>query len=420
MVILKTDCEISSGTPTGQICDSHWCFETGKERRAKINELNALSKQQFCEVHGLKEPPPIPKMDFGPINLGSSEQLIAAYEKLGVHLTSTRGEYLETVDHPTITPLIGWKKTEKLVTAFGDKIIEAASFDGRVHPSINLVVNTGRGSCSNPNEQQCPPGLRHAHIAPDGCAFFILDFSQMELREIAELSGDKAMRQVFINGLDIHLDTAARMLGGIPYKEAAELLKLAKADAEIHGDAWTLEHHPIFQARQDAKPVNYGVAYGKADKETIRIFSKAYPRAWQWLQQTGRLGWEDGFTRSFSGLKRRYPHDPPKDWEGSIWSWKSAVERRAKNHPVQGGCADIYYLAVVAVWEELVRPGKAQLWMMVHDEMDGYAEGDPDDKSSLVHQVGARAKELAIEAAKRYMTDVPVDVDLHITKRWDK
>lgn len=418
MVVLENDCEIRSGKPTGLICDSHWCVPTKRARRDQINEMNRRWRDAWVRKNG--KVPVIPKMDHGPINLGSWQQLQAAYADLGIYLSSTEADELERVadQHPSVRPLLDWKKLKKLESTYGrsflEKVVEHDDGTKRIHPSFNLVVSTGRMSCREPNIQNCPPNLRAAFRAPGGYSFLIADYSQIELRILADLSGDPDMIKNYELGRDLHTATAARKVG-ISYEEALDRLERYKLYSK-NGRAFRPEDVELYHARNDtgrgAKAANFGVIYGKADPALIELFSNSFPVAWDWIKKQGQLGWTRGWTVTGSGLRRRYANRLPPDLSRSErWSYRAHIERAAMNAPIQGTSADITQEAAVTVHRELP---EVRLWNLVHDELDGLVRSDQSEV--LAPQV----RDLCIGAAKKYLTRVPIEVEVNIAQTWSK
>lgn len=376
--------------------------DSKQQRRERINALNRDWKARWEATHG--KAPAIPRLEHGPINLGSWQQLQAAYAQLGITLPSTEAAELERIadEHPTVRPLLEWKKLTKLVGTYGrpllEKVVRHPDGTDRIHPQFNLVVSTGRMSCRAPNLQNCPPSLREAFTAPEGWRFVLADFSQIELRICADLSNDPNMIQTFVDGQDLHLATAARRLG-LTYQEA--LTRKQRGDAKV------------LDWRHKAKIANFSVLYGKQDAELVALFSTAYPDAWAWLQQQGELGWQRGYTVSASGLRRRYANRfPPTLNRGQQWSYRAHIERAAMNHPIQGTSADITMAAALAVREQLGQ--QLFLWNLVHDELDGLAHAD------LAQAVAEATRRLCIEAGRSFLTRVPIEVDVHVNRTWSK
>lgn len=378
------------------------CYvQTKQQRREKINELNRAWKEVWATENG--KVPEIPKMEHGPINLGSWQQLQAAYADLGITLVSTEADELTRVAdrHPSVVPLLAWKKLKKLEGTYGRPFLEkvVAHDDGthRIHPSFNLVVSTGRMSCREPNIQNCPPALRATFTAPEGHTFVIADFSQIELRITAELSQDPDMIENYCLGHDLHTTTAARRLG-ISYAEALE-----RKDA--HDEA-------LLAARHLAKTANFRVLYGGQDQELIEVFSSSFPVAWAWIKQQGQIGWTRGWTTTAAGLRRRFANRFPPDLSrAEQWSYRAHIERAAMNAPIQGTSADITMAAAIDVAREVP---ENRLFNLVHDELDGIAS------LASATDVARRVKRLSEAAGARYLTRVPVVVETNISRTWSK
>ena len=277
---------------------------------------------------------------------------------------------------------------------------------GRLHTTFNQAVTaTGRLSSQEPNLQNIPVRselgrkIRHAFIAPPGRVLVSCDYSQIELRVLAHLSGDEVLSRAFADGVDVHTQTAAEVF-------------------EISTD----EVGP--DERRVAKAVNYGLAYGQSDFGLSRTLDIPVAKARQYIERYfERFSSVSGFMDRVIGDARKRGHAetvlgrrrPIPDLESRNFRQRTAAERVAQNTPIQGSAADIMKLAMLAV-DELMRarlaranPWDAVLLLTVHDEL--VLEVAEDQAVEIASEVAA-----AMEGA--FKLSVPLVVDTGIAKNW--
>ena len=233
--------------------------------------------------------------------------------------------------------------------------------NSRVHTTLSQTVTaTGRLSSSEPNLQNIPVRgqigreIRRYFTAEDGCVLIDADYSQIELRVLAQLSGDENMMSAFLSGEDIHTATAAQVFGVSPLMVDPEM-------------------------RRRAKAVNFGIVYGigafslskdlnisrKQAADYIESYFAAYPKVESYLKETVAKATEVGYTKTAFGRIRQIPELSSKN--GNL---RAFGERVAMNSPIQGTAADIIKLAMLKVSKALSDSGiKARLIMQVHDEL---------------------------------------------------
>ena len=277
---------------------------------------------------------------------------------------STDAQVLGTLapDYPIAAKVIEYRELTKLKSTYIDALPRLIREDGRLHTTFNqTVAATGRLSSSNPNLQNIPVrtdlGKRiRAAFVPAGRDDVIVsaDYSQIELRILAHMSGDAGLIEAFTSGADFHMQTAARVFG---------------LDPE-HVDA---EH------RRRAKAVNFGIVYGISAhglSESLRIdrneaqemidrYFAAYPRVRAFLDETVVHAHETGYAVTMYGRRRYIP-----ELLSNNHNLRSFGERTAMNHPMQGTAADIMKLAMIAVDRRLQAEGfESRLVLQVHDEL---------------------------------------------------
>lgn len=362
------------------------------------NESWGVFKARFMRWWRGKYPNPgKPKPDTSLPNLGSVQQLMAAFEKLGIPVSSTESEYLEQIedDYPAVKILLKWRKSKKIVQAFGQKIIDKIDpLTGRIHPNYLLIgAGTDRNACETPNWQQIPSEgvgkLLRACVIPQGSdkVMLVADFSNIELRILAFYSRDETMLRLFREGKDLHSETA-RMMFGLGPDDDPKKVCFPGTDVPL---------------RKIAKTINFGLVYGMSPNKlarTLRIsvekarelfdaYFRLYPGVARWLKEMREDGIRTMRSRTLSGWTRRYklPPEPvmPRPVGGrmpteayqayrealKVWrGLRARIERQSTNTPIQGTSACITKLAVALFHERLIEGGlHAMLVGVVHDEL---------------------------------------------------
>jgi DNA polymerase-1 len=346
-------------------------------------------------------------------NLDSPKQLGAIlFDELGLPVTlktpsgqpSTNEEALEALaDRHALPRLVLEHRTlAKLRSTYTEKLAEQIHPEtGRVHTSYHqAVAGTGRLSSSDPNLQNIPirteegRRIRRAFVAPPGHLILAADYSQIELRIMAHLSGDEGLRQAFREGRDIHRATAAEVFG-----LAAEAVG---ADE-----------------RRAAKAINFGLIYGmsafglarqlgierrEAQDYMDRYFDR-YPGVRAYMEETRRRAHRDGYVETLFGRRLYLP-----DLKARSQNLRQAAERAAINAPMQGSAADIIKRAMIALAAPGVLGEGVHMIMQVHDELVfEVPEGTLDTTRATVVETMAAAAELA----------VPLVVDAGAGPHWD-
>lgn len=344
-------------------------------------------------------------------NIGSPKQLGSVlFEKLklsGAKKTktgySTNAEVLESLmdKHPIIPLITEYRALTKLQNTYVTGLLKVVGEDGRVHSTFKQTeTRTGRISSAEPNIQNIPVRtplgreMRRFFTAKDGYLLVDADYSQIELRVLAHISGDEIMKKAFLDGVDIHTVTASQV-----FNQPIE---------------WVTP-----DLRSKAKAVNFGIVYGigafslskdigvsmtKAS-EYIRAYLSKYSGIAHYMDKTVAKARHDGYVETMFG-RRRYI----KELAAKNKNLQSFGERVAKNTPIQGTAADIIKIAMIRVYNRL-RESKldAKLILQVHDELIVEAKEDCADK------VAALLKEEMENAVK---LTVPMTVDVNIGKTW--
>lgn len=276
---------------------------------------------------------------------------------------STNADVLEKLQgkHPIIRDILDYRTLTKLKSTYADGLLKVISPDGRIHTSFQMTVTaTGRLSSTEPNLQNIPVRselggeIRKMFTAGPGNLLVDADYSQIELRLLAHISGDKAMREAFLSGMDFHTVTASQVFG-VPVEAVTPLL------------------------RGRAKAVNFGIVYGISpwslgnDIGVSTAEAKAYMDAYYekysgvraYMDGIIEKAKRDGYVETLYGRRRSLP-----ELKSSNFAQRSFGERVALNMPIQGTAADIIKLAMVNVAARLRREGlAAQLILQVHDEL---------------------------------------------------
>jgi DNA polymerase-1 len=303
--------------------------------------------------------------------------------------------------------VLKWRSIQKLKGTYVDALPALVSLEtGRVHTTFNqAVAATGRLSSSDPNLQNIPirtplgREIRRAFVAEPGFALISADYSQIELRVLAHLSGDAALTDAFRQGIDIHDRTAERVFGTASGLDAHEL-------------------------RRRSKIINYALLYGKtaftlakdigvskeAAQEFIDAYFAGYPSVRAYIDQTLEDARRTGVVRTMSGRRRLVPELTSKN--GQV---RMAAERETVNMPIQGTAADVLKKAMIDVHAALKdfnagRPKPARMILTVHDELLFEA---PEDQSGEVADLVRGVMESA------YPLSVPLTVDVGIDRNWN-
>jgi DNA polymerase I-like protein with 3'-5' exonuclease and polymerase domains len=338
------------------------------------------------------------------INLDSQQQLTKALTRLGIPLPeSTRNWKLQPLaaEYPIIGTLLEYRTVQKALTSYGENMIEMINpVTKRLHADFRQIgAPTGRFACTNPNIQQVPHSVEYRRCFsgyPEGRKLIIADYSQIELRILAEFSGDRGFMEAFHSGADLHRVTAAQVFN-------ASVDQVTK------------------EQRDFAKRLNFGVVYGIGaqrfammtgltvpDAENVlRRYFGTYRQLDTYLRDAANRAVSERQARTASGRLVRFRYDENDRQQISM------TQRNGKNTPIQGTSADILKRALKLLRDEL-RETNAKVVNIIHDEI--VVEADADEAQDIAQKVD-RVMRLAGE---EYLKTVPVKVETEIADEWLK
>lgn len=414
----ETD-ELSSFESREEWEQNKWFDTKINKKDNKPEGMRRYAKNAEKIWRGNNPRPAKPKLDTDLINLGSQKQMPLALSSLGIKLPNFRSATLSQAlltttpeQQQLLRSLLEYKKVSKLLSAFGDRMIALVGSDGRVRGNFNQIgTATGRPTCTDPNMLQMPKEetFRSCFTASSGNVFIVADYSQMELRIMAQLSKDKAMMEAFHKGVDLHSYTASLMFN----KPIDECGKDSKE-------------------RKIAKTINFGVLYGMGPgklretlategvtmefpeaKASIARWKATFKNAAKMIEQLGIEAATLGYTSTPFGRKRFFNTDF-RDADGNPDNGqKFAVMREGANHPIQGTNADITKLAMHMI-EEKVKPIGGGVRLNIYDET---VTEVPAAYGPWALQVVETCMRVAAQAV---LTDVPAQVDPMISRSWSK
>jgi DNA polymerase I len=366
-------------------------------------ESNAL-EQKIYETAGekfnLASPKQLGDVLFDKMKIGGAKQ---KKTKTGQYATGEEVLSYLANEHQIVKDILDWRQMVKLQSTYIDALPnQVDKKTGRVHTDyMQTVAATGRLSSNNPNLQNIPIRtergrlIRKAFIARDeNHTLLSADYSQIELRIIAALSGEENMILAFKNNEDIHKSTAAKVFN-VPLGDVTK------------------------EQRSNAKTVNFGIIYGvsafglsnqtslsrKESAELIDAYYQTYPKLKSYMSNQVDFARENGYVQTVLG-RRRYL----KDINSANMMVKSGAERNAVNAPIQGSAADIIKIAMINIHKKLTSENwKSKMLLQVHDELVF------DVHNSELEKIKPMIKH---EMENAFLMDVPLDVELGVGKNW--
>lgn len=349
-------------------------------------------------------------------NMNSPKQLQALlFEKMGLPVIkktpsgtpSTNEEVLQelALDYPLPKVILEYRGLAKLKSTYTDKLPKMINSEtGRVHTSYHQAVTaTGRLSSTDPNLQNIPirneegRRIRQAFVAPHGYKIMVVDYSQIELRIMAHLSGDKALLDAFQQGKDIHAATAAEIMGTTIDQVSSEQRRRAKA----------VNFGLIYGMSAFGLAKQLGIPRGEAQQYMDTYFER-YPGVMQYMEDTRSAAAEQGYVETIFGRRLHLPEIKSRNGMR-----RKAAERAAINAPMQGTAADIIKKAMLLVdtWIENQGQGRVKLLMQVHDELVFEVQ------ESALAEIESKVQELMESAAQ---LDVPLIAESGHGDNWDQ
>jgi DNA polymerase-1 len=375
--------------------DTYRMGEITARLRDRVEELESRAYDLAGEEFVLGSPQQLGRILFEKLELTPGRKGKTGY--------STDGKVLRAIraDHEIVPVIEEWRELSKLLNTYLEPLPTLIGADGRLHTTINqAVAATGRLSTSSPNLQAIPirtdlgREIRSAFVAEAGSRLLSADYSQIELRILAHVSGEPKLREAFLRGEDIHTATAAEVLG----KDPATLTR---------------------DERNVAKMINFGIVYGisafglsenldipkEQAQEYIDAYLARFPRVQAFIAGTIAQTTDDGYASSLLGRRRPVP-----ELRASNRQTRGFGERVAVNFVMQGSNADIIKVAMVAIHRRLREEGRgARLVLQVHDEL---LLEVPETEVSAVREL------VREEMTGAYPLDPPLAVDVGVGDDW--
>ena len=369
--------------------------EYGEALVGRIEELEKNIHEAAGEVFNINSPKQLGVILFEKMGMKGGKKTKTGY--------STSADILEKLagDQPMVRDILEYRQLTKLKSTYADGLAGCIAEDGRIHSKFNQTITaTGRISSTEPNLQNIPVRMelgrliRKVFIPAEGCIFLDADYSQIELRVLAHMSGDEKLIEAYQQAEDIHRLTASQVFH-VPFDEVTP------------------------QQRRNAKAVNFGIVYGissfglsqdlsistKEAKEYIERYFETYPGIKSYLDGLVEHAKEEGYVTTMYGRRRPVP-----ELKSSNFMQRSFGERVAMNSPIQGTAADIIKIAMNRVHDRLQEEGlESRLILQVHDELL------VETKLSEADRVEQILREEMQQAAS---LKVPLEIDLHRGNNW--
>ena len=361
----------------------------------RINELETkIHEAAGCEFN-INSPKQLGEILFEKMGLKGGKKTKTGY--------STAADILEKLaaDNPIVADILEYRGLTKLKSTYADGLADYIEEDGRIHTSFNQTITaTGRISSTEPNLQNIPMRtelgrlIRKVFVPKDNYLFTDADYSQIELRVLAHISGDEQLIEAYKSDADIHRITASKVFH-TPFEEVTDL------------------------QRRNAKAVNFGIVYGissfglsqdlsitrKEAATYIEQYFATYPQVKTFLDKQVEDAKQNGYVTTLYGRRRPIP-----ELKSSNFMQRSFGERVAMNSPIQGTAADIMKLAMIHVWEELHRRKlNSRLSLQIHDEL--LIETDRAEATEVAELLKDKMKHAA-------ELSVSLEVDLHTGANW--
>lgn len=376
--------------------------------------LKRLSERYHTELSSLEKE--IWRSAGEEFNINSPKQLgEVLFDRMGLSVKglkktaggarSTRESELAKLkgENKIIDSILAYRELQKLLSTYIDNIPEMVDGGGRLHTTLNQAgTTTGRFSSSNPNLQNIPAHdgrgteVRNAFVAGEGCVFIGCDYSQIEMRVLAALSGDETLTKVFQEGGDVHASVASRVFGVKPEEVTKDMRRVAKV----------INFGIIYGMGVNALKENLGGTRTEA-QEFYNNYFNTFPKIAAYFEKVKKDAAKNGYAETMFGRRRYF-----EGIDSRIPYIKAAAERQAGNAPLQGTAADIIKIAMKKADDALVKSGLSEdthLILQVHDELIYEA------KEAVAEKAAAVIKE-AMETAVEF--PIPLTVNVFMGKRW--
>ncbi len=367
----------------------------GEKLKVRISELEKLIYEQAGEEFNINSPKQLGVILFEKMGIPGGRKTKTGY--------STAADILEKLapEQPIVNDILEYRQLTKLKSTYADGLSAVIEADGRIHSTFNQTITaTGRISSTEPNLQNIPVRMelgrliRKVFVPEEGFVFLDADYSQIELRVLAHMSGDEKLIQAYREAEDIHRLTASQVFH-VPFDEVTDL------------------------QRRNAKAVNFGIVYGissfglsqdlsitrKEAAEYIENYFETYPKIKGFLDGLVETGKENGYVSTMFGRRRPIP-----ELKSGNFMQRSFGERVAMNSPIQGTAADIIKIAMNRVYQRLKQEGlQSRLVLQVHDELLIETKKEElETVSRILEEEMKGAAHLSVE----------LDVDMHEGNSW--
>ena len=390
LIFVLADMEIA-----GIIADAKALKEYGDQLSGRIAQLEQEIYEGAGEEFNINSPKQLGVVLFEKLQMPYGKKTKTGY--------STAADVLDKLapDYPLVAQILEYRQLTKLKSTYADGLAGCIQEDGRIRSTFNQTITaTGRISSTEPNLQNIPIRMelgrliRKVFLPAEGCVFLDADYSQIELRVLAHMSGDQTLIDAYRQAQDIHRITASQVFH-IPFDEVTDL------------------------QRRNAKAVNFGIVYGISSfglgedlgitrqeaAEYIKQYFATYPKIKEFLDQMVEQAKTTGYATTLYGRRRPVP-----ELSSSNFMQRSFGERVAMNSPIQGTAADIIKIAMIHVHDRLAEEGLAsKLILQVHDELlVETAESEQEQVAAILSEEMQHAAHL----------EVALEVDMHSGHNW--
>jgi len=379
----------------GVLIDKDELIRYGESLVEGIERLQCSIYEAAGEEFNLNSPKQLAEVLFEKMQLPGGKKTKSGY--------STAADVLEKLaeEYPIVADILEYRTLAKLKSTYADGLLQCIADDGRIHTTFKQTITaTGRISSTDPNLQNIPMRMelgrriRKAFVPKPGYVFMDADYSQIELRLLAHMSGDEQLIEAYRQDADIHRITASKVFH-TPLNEVTDL------------------------QRRNAKAVNFGIVYGissfglsqdlsinrKEAEGYIHAYFEQYPKVKDFLDNTVEDAQKDGYVTTMFGRRRPLP-----EILSSNFMQRSFGKRVAMNAPIQGSAADIMKVAMIHVWDELRKQNlSSKILIQVHDELLLEVKEDEVEKVERILVEGMKnAAELLVD----------MEVDVHCGNDW--